>query len=417
MSSNSPPADQRGPQPAPDTSPADAIETGSAEGAGKSLFDLAKQVVKGMGAAQLTTQAQSVAYNFIFAIVPLLIFITALAATISKAVYSGTDQAVQKIINQLADRLPANSQTLVHDLLQTAISQAGGGAITIGAVLALIGARGAMGSLIGALNAAYQVQETRGFVHRNLLAIGLTLGSGLGIIVSIILFVGGKQIGEWVSGPLGLGDAWVQVWNILRFPLVLVILVAALAALYWAGPNTTISFRWLSAGAIFAVIGWVVVTLFLNLYFQYAGSYASAYGTFGGVLAFIFYLYLISLILLIGGEINATLARRVPQAGGQSAGIGSDRDTSMTHVIRQAREALQTRRERATAASHAAVDATATAGEQARDSVKPATSSTLSRSRDPAQRTAHASRSMQALGAAIATTGAGIAAVLLRRRR
>jgi membrane protein len=248
---------------------------------------------------------------------------------------------------------------------------------------------------------AYQVKETRGFVRRQLLAIGLTLCTGLGIILAIALFLVGDQIGNLIAGPIGLGDTWALLWNIARFPLILVILVAALAALYWAGPNTDIPFRWLSPGAILGVVGWVIITLFVNIYFRFAGGYATSYGPLGGVLAFIFYLYLMSLVILIGGELNALLARRVTQAQDSPA---ADR----------------------AAAEHAEQAFTARVDDRVRDAIRdarrtlgtPCPASTVAASADVAPERTERDRGTAvrrlAVGAGVAA--AGVASALLGRR-
>ncbi|HEV2526965.1 MAG TPA: YihY/virulence factor BrkB family protein [Thermomicrobiales bacterium] len=304
------------PRPAEGTTPADAIDTSSPGAAGRDAAGIGKQLIKAFGRDGLTTQAAAVAYNFLFAVAPLLIFIMSLAATVSRTVNPNTDQTVTNVISWLTERLPATTAQALEPVVRGALTESGGGLISIGALLALFGARGAMGALIGALNVSYQVDETRSFIKRQLLAIGLTLGTGLGIILAIALFLVGDIAGNFVADQVGLGDAWALAWNILRFPIILIILVSALAALYWAAPNSDIPFRWLSPGAIFGVVGWVLITLFINLYFRYAGGYAESYGVLGGVLAFVFYLYLMSLVILVGGELNAILARRAPQEDG-----------------------------------------------------------------------------------------------------
>lgn len=332
------------PRPAEGTSPADAVDTSSAPAAGRDIFAILKGIISRIGKDQLTLQASAVAYNFIFAIVPLLIFLTALAAAVTRAVNNNTDDSVNNIVNWLIERMPQSTAEALAEPIRGALTQTGGGIITVGALLALIGARGAMGSLITALNAAYRVEETRSFVRRQLLAVGLTFATGLGIILAIALFLIGDQVGTWVADAVGIGDVWATVWNIVRFPIILVILVIALATLYWAGPNSDIPFHWLSPGAFFSVIGFVVVTLFINIYFQYAGGYAESYGALGGVLAFIFYLYVMSLVLLIGGELNATLARRVPQEDEATL----DETTAPVRIDESVRSAIRDARARLT---------------------------------------------------------------------
>jgi membrane protein len=333
------------PRPADGTTPADAIETSSVSAAGRDVFTILKGIVKNIGQDKLTLHASAVAYNFIFAIVPLLIFTLSLASAVSRAINPNTAVTVQNVVNWLIERLPATTAEALSVPIKGALEQSSGGIITVGALLALVGARGAMGSLVTALNASYRVEETRSFIRRQVLAVGLTFATGLGIILAIALFLLGDQLIQILSGPLNLGGTATTVWSLLRFPLILIILIVAMATLYWAGPNTEIPFRWLSPGAALAVVGFVVVTLFINVYFQYAGGYAKSYGVLGGVLAFIFYLYVMSLVILVGGELNAALARRVPQkveapAEAAEAPARDRTDESVRTAIRDARVTL-----------------------------------------------------------------------------
>ncbi len=346
MSATNPARNQDEPRPADGTSPADAIDTSSAGSAGRDAVGIGRSLGQAIGRDGLTTQAAAVAYNFLFAVPPLLIFILSLASTVSQIVNPNTDEIVQDLVNWLAERLPASAAQALEPVITGALNQSGAGLISIGALLALFGARGAMGALINALNVSYQVEESRPFLKKQLLAIGLTFGTGLGIILAIALFLVGDLVGNLVAEQVGLGEAWALAWNILRFPLILILLISALAGLYWAAPNTEIPFRWLSPGAIVAVSGWVLITLFINVYFRFAGGYAESYGVLGGVLAFIFYLYLMGLVFLIGGELNAILARRVQQQGEEQStddvavAQAAVADTRVRDALRDVRESF-----------------------------------------------------------------------------
>lgn len=124
----------------------------------------------------------------------------------------------------------------------------------------------------------------------------------------IDVFLAGSFIGEHVANWIGLGDTWTTVWSVLRWPLIAILLIVALAFFYWAGPNVDAPFKWLTPGSVLAVLLWGVATFTLSIYFQYFGGYVEAYGALGGVLAFVFWLYVMSLILLLGGELNAVVA-------------------------------------------------------------------------------------------------------------
>lgn len=325
------------------TSPADAVNTESPQSFVASAIEIGKALVKLISEQQLTRQAAATAYNFLFSFVPLVIFIMSVAATISRQV-AGTEDTVRTIMDWLFDNLPRTTAQAVQQPLEDAVSSSGGGLISFGAVAALFGARGAMGSLIAGLNASFEVDEARPFLRKQLVALALTIAVGLGIILAVVLFVLGEQIGDALAGPLGLGEQWATVWSYARWPLILVLLVLALAVLYWAGPNVKLPFKWLTPGALFAVPAWAIVTLGLSTYFQYFGSYAVSYGVLGGVLAFIFYLYVMCLVLLIGGALNAVMARRshtpiVPKAE-KSAKDRTDVDPSAVKISEEQRNSI-----------------------------------------------------------------------------
>lgn len=279
---------------------------------GVPIWAIVKQTVKEFREDDLPGLAAQVAYHLLFSVVPLLIFVTALSATISQAV--GIDDAVNDILDWLFERLPPATVNAVAEPLRDVLSTEAGSFLSLGAVLALVSARNAMGSLMKALNVAFDVKETRPWWKQQLIAVGLTVALGLGIIASSAFFLLGAQIGAALTGPLGLGGAWGTVWNLARWPLIFVLLASALAFLYWAGPNVAAGFKWLSPGSVLAVVLWGLVTLGLNTYFRYFGGYAAAYGVLGGVLAFVFWLYVMSMVILFGGELNAVVARRYDPA-------------------------------------------------------------------------------------------------------
>lgn len=281
----------------------------------------AKAIFKEFQEDDLQGLAAEVAYHFLFSIVPLLIFLTALSAFISQAI--GINDAMANITDWLFEAMPAASAEALRDPIESALMQEAGGFLSVGAVLALWGAKNAVAALMKALNVAYDVKEGRSWVKRQLVAVGLTLAVGLGVAGVSAFFLFGSAFGEEVAGWLGLGDAWVAVWAVLRWPLILLVIVVALAVLYWKAPDVELPFRWLTPGALVTVVLWAIVTLGLGLYFRFFGGYAEAYGALGGLLAFVFWLYLLNLILLLGGEINAVLVA----ASGEHPATPEQRDS------------------------------------------------------------------------------------------
>ncbi|MDQ3045625.1 MAG: YihY/virulence factor BrkB family protein, partial [Chloroflexota bacterium] len=207
--------------------------------AGVEVWATAKRIFAAFRKEDLQGLAAEVAYHFLFSVVPLLIFLTALSGFISDAI--GTRDAVQGITEWLFENLPASTATAVREPLIDVVSNRSGSLLSFGGLLALWGGKNAIGALIKALNAAFDVKETRSWVRRQVISIGLTIALGLAIIAASSFFLAGSFIGEGVAGWLGFGDVWTVTWAILRWPAILALLIGALAFLYWAGPNVDTS--------------------------------------------------------------------------------------------------------------------------------------------------------------------------------
>src|SRR5699024_8192759 len=132
---------------------------------------------------------------------------------------------------------------------------------------------------------------------------------GVLIILAFTMFVFGQQIGSWVADKVGLSSAFELAWNIARWPMAIIFIMFMLAVLYYLGPNVEQSFHWISPGSVIATILWVIVVFGFKFYVTYANP-GSAYGAVGGVVVLLFFLYLSSIVFLIGAEVNAVLQRR-----------------------------------------------------------------------------------------------------------
>jgi membrane protein len=283
----------------------------------------AKTTFKKFQGDELPTYAAAVAYNVLFSVVPLLIFLTALSGAVGRAF--GEQDTLERVTNWLFDHLPANTAIAVRDPIEAVIRQNHGGLLSVGALLALWGGRNAIAAVMKALNVVFDAEETRPWVKRNAVAIGLTVAFGLAFAVVSAAFLVGAGFAQGLSSDLGVGGTWRTVWSILRWPLIAVVLGLAVAALYWAAPNVDAPFRWLTPGAVLTVVLWAIASLGLGFYFaNFAGFAGAAYGVLGGLLAFVFWLYVMSLILLIGAELNAVVTARegVAERPSAIAGVG-----------------------------------------------------------------------------------------------
>lgn len=267
----------------------------------------AKAIYKEFNKDDLQGLAAELAYHLLFAVIPLLIFLTALSAFLSKAI--GLGDIMDSVNNWIVANLPSSSQETVGNVIESVLQQRSGSILSIGGLLALWGARNAMASLMKALNVTFEVAEGRSWLKKQLIAMGLTLALGVGIIGSGSALLLGSGLGDTFANWVNLGNTWTTVWSWLRWPVVLVLVSVMLAFLYWAAPNVHVPFRWLTPGSLIAVVLWAVASYGLSFYFQHFAGYTESYGVLGGILAFVFWLYVMGLILLLGGEINAVLAK------------------------------------------------------------------------------------------------------------
>ncbi len=274
-----------------------------------------KQILRALKEKDLSGLAQQIAYNILFALAPLLIFITAAAGAVTRAVNSDMQNPAEPVLRWMQDNLPADAANFLQEPVTNALQTDAGFIMSFGGLLALWGAKNAMSAIIKGLNIAYDVEEdSRGFVKQNLVAIGLTVGLALLVGLGGIIFVLGTGLGEDIANGIGLGSVWASASEWLRWPLIVVVLVVAVALIHSYGPNIDADLKWFFPGAAFTVVGVAIATVAVGIYFSFSGGFNETYGAFGSVLAFIFWLYIVGLIILLGGVVNMAVQKEVPPA-------------------------------------------------------------------------------------------------------
>jgi len=191
------------------------------------------------------------------------------------------------------------------------------GLLSFGILFTLWSASGAFAALINALNRAYDVQETRPFWKVRGIAILMTLGLSVLILVGVLLLVVGEPIGRAVADVFGLGELFELVWNIARWPVALFFMVFTVALIYYFAPDVEQPFRWITPGGLIGVLLWVLASAAFSFYVNNFGSYNKTYGSIGVVIVLLLYLYISSLTILFGAELNATLIRMKEEISGK----------------------------------------------------------------------------------------------------
>jgi len=245
--------------------------------------------------------AAALAYYFLFSLFPFLIFLTALLA------YLPVGDWFEQVVALLSRFMPGAALELVRDYLSDLLSQQRSGLLSFGILIALWAASNGMLAISDALNHAYGVDEGRPFWKVRGLAILLTLGLTIFLIASIVLLIFGPQLGAYVANWVGLGVVFEMVWNILRWPVILILVTIAIAAIYYFAPDVEQQWKWLAPGSLFAVTLWTILSLGFSYYVNNFGSYDKTYGSIGAIIVMLTWMYASGFVVLVGGEINAEI--------------------------------------------------------------------------------------------------------------
>jgi membrane protein len=231
----------------------------------------------------------------------------ALIATISLYGLVASPETVTRQIESLSDQLPESAQSLLADQL-TNITQNSGGALTVSLIISILAAlwsaSGGTGNLITAVNLAYDEVETRSFVKRKALALGLTLGA----IVFVLITFGLIAVVPLVLNAIPLGIFGTVLAQVVRWVLLLGVMAGALSVLYRVAPDRDApKFRWVSLGSVVVTVIWAVISLLFSLYVDNFGSYDKTYGAIAGVIVLMLWLQLTCFLVLLGAEINSEM--------------------------------------------------------------------------------------------------------------
>lgn len=272
------------------------------------MFETILATVTGSRRDSATQLAASAAYFALFSLVPLLLFLTSLSAYVTG--WLGVEDAVPRITVWVFEHLGSDVANVIEAPIEAILANRSRGTLSLGAALTLWSAKTGVGSLMHAVNVAYGVDETRGWVHRNLLQLALTLSLGVVVIAASTLLLVGSSWGARVAARFDREEQFQVFSSWGRWPIIVALLVFGLNAFYRIGPNITPRLLEPLPGAVLAVCLWGVVTFGFTLYLEYVASWADAYGAISGILAFIFWLWAICLMMIVGGELNATLIAR-----------------------------------------------------------------------------------------------------------
>ena len=290
---------------------------------GLTLKELARRTWSETNEDNVFGTAAELAYYFLLALFPMLIFLTSLV---------GFMPGVQEhIMNGLARVAPRDAMRLVSETLNDISQHRSGGLISFGVLATLWAASSGVDAVMGSLNRAYDAREGRSYWKQRLVAIGLTVMLALLVIGGTILIMFGDKFSAALAELFGLGATFAILWGIVDYALGFAFLLFGISIIYYFGPNTKQRWRWITPGTLFAGLSGIVVSLLFSLYLRFAPSYSATYGSLGAVIVLMLWLYLLGLVLLVGGEINS----EIEHASGQPT-IEKEPPTGQTQESRPA---------------------------------------------------------------------------------
>lgn len=248
---------------------------------------------------EVTALSAQLTYYLILAFFPFLIFLV--------TIINYTPLTSDQVVNDLISILPSDTRRIVLDILSEILTTKSQTLLSIGMIATIWAASNGIMAIIRGLNKAYDAEETRPFWKVR----GMSIIFTLAIIVMIILSFGSLIFGEWIGTQLFIylnyPDGFAPVWNIIKLIMPIVLGFLIFMFMYVAFPNRRINYKAVIPGALFAAFGWIIISFLFSIYINNFGNYSKVYGSIGGVIVLLIWLYFSSIIMIVGGEINAAL--------------------------------------------------------------------------------------------------------------
>ncbi|WP_138751287.1 YihY/virulence factor BrkB family protein [Paenibacillus sinopodophylli] len=239
-------------------------------------------------------------YYLILAFFPFLIFTVSLLGFIE---LSG-----DSVIAELIRVLPSEASHTISSIIGEVVDNSSGTLLSFGMIATIWSASNGINAIVKGLNKAYDVEEQRPFWKVRGISVLATISLVIVIGLVMIMLVFGQAIGQYLFEWLSYPDGFHWIWNVLKYMIPIAAMACAFTLLYWIMPSRRMSWREVMPGALFATFGWIITSIGFQFYMNNFGNYTKTYGSLGGMIILLIWLYISSILIMLGGEINATLA-------------------------------------------------------------------------------------------------------------
>ncbi|WP_133015921.1 YihY/virulence factor BrkB family protein [Clostridium cuniculi] len=268
----------------------------------KGFFDFIIYFIVKIRDDDIFALAAQLAYYLILSFFPFLIFLLTLVG------FSNLDS--MEVLGALRAILPTSAFELIYNVIIEVIEKQNTGLLGASLLLVVWSASSAFRAVIKGINKAYGLNENRSFIRRAFIAIICTFALAFVIMLTLVMLVFGRLIGELLASYLPFPSVVYKVWNFLRYVLVVFMMILIFASIYRYTPSKRLMWKEVLPGAISCTGGWLIVSLGFSFYINNFSNYSKIYGGLGAVIILITWLYLTSIILILGGEINSVIVIR-----------------------------------------------------------------------------------------------------------
>jgi membrane protein len=271
---------------------------------GLSWLQLIRRVWRASNDDDIYNRAYGLAYNFLIAVFPLLLFLMALfGLSVSEGARLQYD-----LFRYFQEILPPLASDLLRQTATEVVQRSNGGKLTFGLLLALYAGSAGTTQLMSTLNFAYQVRETRSWIEVRLISMALTLVMSMLVIVASLMVLAGGFVAESLGREIGLSAIIIAGWKVLQWIISVAFVLLACALVYYFGPDLrSRRWRWITAGSVIGVSLWLMASAALRLYLHFITSYSASYGSVGAVIILLIWFYVTGLAFLIGAEVNSVI--------------------------------------------------------------------------------------------------------------
>lgn len=276
-----------------------------------------KELITRIKMVDVVGLGSQLAYFFLLSLFPLLIFMLTLLP------YLNINHTA--LFDFLKEYAPTNVYNIIENTLSEVLENRSGGLLSFGIIGTIWSASNGMNALTRALNQSYFSHQKRSFLKKRVLSIVFTLMLIAVVAVALVLPVFGEQIGQTLFSYMGLDEEFLTAWNSIRWTIPPLLIFAVFTLVYWLVPAAKIKIVDAIPGAVFATAGWFLSTMAFSFYVGNFANYSNTYGSIGGIIVLMIWMYLSSIILILGGQVNAVMQERREEnrAKAKSGAVGT----------------------------------------------------------------------------------------------